>query len=258
MATWTLTATRIWYATFGAGPQVSLLHRELGHSGASVCQLLRPRGCQAIDGVLIDSGGGAWAVTQGARQTRPVAVRIDLASDAVAVIDTLRLDNAAFVTLERRRLHRPDSCADHAGAQPRRLLLRVQHGSQWREAVRAEPIIDRLLRPVMPGITLRCQPRQDAFQAFVDVSRPDAVGRSPNYCYDDDLADDPRAAWRSCKARTKSSSSSNMPNTWPAEHSAVREFDHPAMSVSRISRRCKRPGAVRCRGASLPRQLASS
>lgn len=82
---------QIWYATFGAGFPVVMLHGGLGHSGNWGYQVptLVEQGYQVI---LIDSRGHGRST----RDDRPY--RYDLmATDVAAVMDTLQLDQAAFV-----------------------------------------------------------------------------------------------------------------------------------------------------------------
>jgi len=82
---------RIWYATFGAGPTVIMLHGGLGHSGNWGYQLpaLTSSGYRAI---LIDSRGHGHST----RDERPYTYEL-MASDVLAVMDHLQLEKAAFV-----------------------------------------------------------------------------------------------------------------------------------------------------------------
>src|SRR5215468_5254188 len=82
---------RIWYATYGSGPPVILLHGGLGHSGnwgyqvpALVASGYRP--------VLIDSRGHGRST----RDARPFMYEL-MASDVLAVLDALDLEDAALV-----------------------------------------------------------------------------------------------------------------------------------------------------------------
>lgn len=82
---------RIWYATYGLGAPVILLHGGLGHSGnwghqvpALVASGYRP--------ILIDSRGHGRST----RDARPLRYET-LAADVLAVLDTLELDRAALV-----------------------------------------------------------------------------------------------------------------------------------------------------------------
>jgi pimeloyl-ACP methyl ester carboxylesterase len=82
---------RIWYATYGAGPPVILLHGGLGHSGNWGYQV------PALVGsghrvVLIDSRGHGRST----RDERPYTYEL-MASDVLAVMDRLRVAKAAFV-----------------------------------------------------------------------------------------------------------------------------------------------------------------
>ncbi|HEY3145889.1 MAG TPA: alpha/beta hydrolase [Dongiaceae bacterium] len=82
---------RIWYATFGAGAPVILLHGGLGHSGNWGHQVpaLIAAGNRVI---LIDSRGHGRST----RDERPFKYEL-MATDVLAVMDHLRLDKAAFV-----------------------------------------------------------------------------------------------------------------------------------------------------------------
>jgi len=82
---------KIWYATFGAGPPVILLHGGLGHSGNwgfQVPALVRA-GHQVV---VIDSRGHG----RSSRDGRPYKYEL-MASDVLAVMDTLQLPKAAVV-----------------------------------------------------------------------------------------------------------------------------------------------------------------
>jgi pimeloyl-ACP methyl ester carboxylesterase len=82
---------RIWYATFGSGPPVILLHGGLGHSGNWGYQVpgLVGNGYRVV---LIDSRGHGRST----RDARPYAYEL-MASDVAAVMDSLDLTQAAFV-----------------------------------------------------------------------------------------------------------------------------------------------------------------
>jgi pimeloyl-ACP methyl ester carboxylesterase len=82
---------RIWYATYGSGPPVILLHGGLGHSGNwgyQVPALVR----SGYRAVLIDSRGHGRST----RDTRPFTYEL-MASDVSAVMDTLNLEKAGLV-----------------------------------------------------------------------------------------------------------------------------------------------------------------
>jgi pimeloyl-ACP methyl ester carboxylesterase len=82
---------RIWYATYGAGPPVILLHGGLGHSGNWGYQV--PALVESGYGtVLIDSRGHGRST----RDARPYLYEL-MASDVLAVMDALHLDKAAVV-----------------------------------------------------------------------------------------------------------------------------------------------------------------
>jgi pimeloyl-ACP methyl ester carboxylesterase len=82
---------RLWYATYGSGPAVVLLHGGLGNSGNWGYQVpaLLASGYQAI---VIDSRGHGRSTTDG----RPYSYA-RMASDVRAVIDELHLKRAAIV-----------------------------------------------------------------------------------------------------------------------------------------------------------------
>lgn len=82
---------RIWYATFGSGPPVILLHGGLGHSGNWGYQLpaLLAAGYRVI---LIDTRGHGRST----RDARPFSYEL-LAADVLAVMDKLGLEKAALV-----------------------------------------------------------------------------------------------------------------------------------------------------------------
>jgi pimeloyl-ACP methyl ester carboxylesterase len=82
---------RIWYATYGSGPAVILLHGGLGHGGNwgyQVPALVRS-GYQAV---LIDSRGHGRST----RDDRPFSYEW-MASDVLAVMDVLHLQSAGLV-----------------------------------------------------------------------------------------------------------------------------------------------------------------
>ena len=82
---------RIWYATFGTGPPVVLLHGGLGHSGNWGYQVpaLVAAGYRVV---LIDSRGHGRSTRDG----RPYKYEL-MADDVLAVMDALALDRAHLV-----------------------------------------------------------------------------------------------------------------------------------------------------------------
>jgi pimeloyl-ACP methyl ester carboxylesterase len=82
---------RIWYATFGSGPSVILLHGGLGHSGNWGYQVptLISAGRRVV---LVDSRGHGRST----RDLRPFTYEL-MASDVLAVMDALRIEKAAVV-----------------------------------------------------------------------------------------------------------------------------------------------------------------
>ena len=82
---------RIWYAAFGSGTPVILLHGGLGHSGNWGYQVpaLIENGYRVL---VIDSRGHGRST----RDPRPYTYEL-MASDVLAVMDALNIDRAAFV-----------------------------------------------------------------------------------------------------------------------------------------------------------------
>ena len=82
---------RIWYAAYGSGAPVILLHGGLGHSGNWGYQVpaLIDSGYQAV---VIDSRGHGRST----RDDRPYSYEL-MASDVLAVMDTLRVEKPALV-----------------------------------------------------------------------------------------------------------------------------------------------------------------
>ncbi|AIY40124.1 Non-heme chloroperoxidase [Collimonas arenae] len=82
---------RIWYASYGSGVPVILLHGGLGHGGNWGHQLpaLLAAGYRAV---LMDSRGHGRST----RDTRPYAYEL-MASDVLTVMDTLHVEKAAIV-----------------------------------------------------------------------------------------------------------------------------------------------------------------
>jgi pimeloyl-ACP methyl ester carboxylesterase len=82
---------RIWYAAYGGGPQVVLLHGGLGHSGnwGYQVQALLENGYRAI---VIDSRGHGRST----RDARPYTYEL-MAADVVAVMDWLGIAAAGLV-----------------------------------------------------------------------------------------------------------------------------------------------------------------
>jgi pimeloyl-ACP methyl ester carboxylesterase len=82
---------RIWYAAYGSGSPVILLHGGLGHSGNWGYQVPMLVG-SAHRTVLIDSRGHGRST----RDLRPFTYEL-MASDVLAVMDALNLERAAIV-----------------------------------------------------------------------------------------------------------------------------------------------------------------
>ena len=82
---------RIWYASYGSGPPVILLHGGLGHSGNWGYQVpaLVGNGYRAV---VLDSRGHGRST----RDARPFMYEL-MASDLAAVMDALRIEQAGLV-----------------------------------------------------------------------------------------------------------------------------------------------------------------
>lgn len=82
---------RIWYASYGSGQPVVLLHSGLGNSGNWGYQVPALLEC-GYQTVVIDSRGHGRST----RDARPYSYEL-MASDVLAVMDTLQLERAALV-----------------------------------------------------------------------------------------------------------------------------------------------------------------
>jgi pimeloyl-ACP methyl ester carboxylesterase len=84
-------SARIWYSSHGSGPTVILLHGGLGHSGnwGNQVPMLVDSGHRVV---LIDSRGHGRST----RDSRPYMYEL-MATDVLAVMDTLRVEKAAVV-----------------------------------------------------------------------------------------------------------------------------------------------------------------
>ena len=82
---------RIWFATYGSGPAVVLLHGGLGHGGNWGYQVPALVG-SGYRVVLIDSRGHGRST----RDARPFSYEL-MASDVLAVMDALHLEKACLV-----------------------------------------------------------------------------------------------------------------------------------------------------------------
>ena len=82
---------RIWYASFGSGPPLVLLHGGLGHSGnwGSQVPAFLEKGYRVV---VIDSRGHGRST----RDSRPYTYEL-MGSDVLAVLNALGIEKAAFV-----------------------------------------------------------------------------------------------------------------------------------------------------------------
>ena len=172
---------RIWYATFGSGPPVILLHGGLGHSGNWGYQvpMLVGSGYRAV---LVDSRGHGRST----RDPRPFTYEL-MASDVLAVMDALLLEKAAIAGWS------DGACIALVLAMqtPARIAGVFFFGcnmdpSGTKEIAQPDPVLDRCFgRHARDYAELSATP--DQFKAFAD-----AVGQmmktEPNYAARD-LAD---------------------------------------------------------------------
>jgi len=169
---------RIWYATYGSGPPVVLLHGGLGHSGNWGYQVA-PLVTAGYRTILIDSRGHGRST----RDARPFTYEL-MASDVLAVLDTLELDQAALAGWS------DGACiALILAAQAPERVAGVfffacnMDPSGAKEEIDFTPVVERCLsRHVEDYARLSATP--DEFQAFAD-----AVGlmqqTQPNYAAQD-------------------------------------------------------------------------
>ena len=174
----TYKGARIWYASFGAGPSVVLLHGGLGHSGNWGHQLpsLIESGYRVI---VIDSRGHGRST----RDARPFSYEL-MASDVLAVLDALGVDQATFVGWS------DGACialvlAMHAPARVSGVFFfgcNMDPGGT-KELTGSDPVIDRCFsRHAADYARLSVTP--DDFQPFVDaVTR--MMETQPNYTADE-------------------------------------------------------------------------
>ena len=174
---------RIWYATFGSGAPVILLHGGLGHSGNWGYQvpMLVGSGYRAV---LVDSRGHGRST----RDPRPFTYEL-MASDVLAVMDALHLEKAAVAGWS------DGACIALVLAMqtPARIAGVFFFGcnmdpSGTKEIAQPDPVLDRCFgRHARDYAELSATP--DQFKAFAD-----AVGlmmkTEPNYSARD-LADIP-------------------------------------------------------------------
>lgn len=168
-----LDGASIWYASYGSGPPVILLHGGLGHSGNWGYQIpsLVGSGYRAI---VIDSRGHGRST----RDSRPYTYEL-MAADVLAVMDRLHLDKAAFVgwsdgacialVLASKVPHRVDGV----------FFFGCNMDPSGTKEFVATPVIDRCFARHSKDYTaLSATP--DAFQAFVDAVSL-MMGTEPNY-----------------------------------------------------------------------------
>ncbi|MGL5168697.1 MAG: alpha/beta fold hydrolase [Afipia sp.] len=171
---------RIWYAAFGSGPVVILLHGGLGHSGNWGYQvpMLADASYRAV---LIDSRGHGRST----RDARPYSYEL-MASDVRAVMDALRVEKAAVVGWS------DGACTALTLARtfPARVAGVFFFGCNMDPSGTKEfvptPVIERCFsRHTKDYAELSSTP--DDFKAFVDAVS-EMMKTQPNYAADD-LAD---------------------------------------------------------------------
>jgi len=168
---------RIWYAAYGSGSPVILLHGGLGNSGNwgyQVPALIR-RGYQAV---VIDSRGHGRST----RDARPYTYEL-MASDVAAVMDTLHLEKAGLVGWS------DGSCTalTLAAQDPTRaagvFFFACNMDPSGTKDIEFGPLLKRCFARHMKDYA-RLSPTPDEFDAFTE-----AVGlmqrTQPNYSADD-------------------------------------------------------------------------
>ena len=164
---------RIWYATYGTGAPVVLLPGGLGHSGNWSHQVpaLVAAGHRVI---AIDSRGHGRST----RDARPYMYEL-MAADVLAVLDTLRVEKAAFVGWS------DGACIALVLAMqvPERVCGVFFFGCNMdpsgTKAMQPSPVIDRCFsRHAKDYAQLSATP--DAFQAFVGAVS-EMMKTEPNY-----------------------------------------------------------------------------
>jgi pimeloyl-ACP methyl ester carboxylesterase len=168
---------RIWYATYGSGSPVVLLHGGLGHSGNWGYQVpaLVGSGCRAV---LIDSRGHGRST----RDARPYTYEL-MASDVLAVMDALHLESAALVGWS------DGACIALilASKTPMRVsgvfFFACNMDPSGAKAIEPSPILERCFRRHATDYA-KLSATPDAFKAFVEaVSLMQKT--EPNYSAED-------------------------------------------------------------------------
>ena len=169
---------RIWYATYGSGSPVILLHGGLGHSGNwgyQVPALVR----SGYRAVVIDSRGHGRST----RDARPFTYEL-MASDVSAVMDALHLEKAALVGWSDGACTALILASKAPDTGCRRVFLCVQYGPERHKGnSNSRPILRRCIgRHMKDYAQLSATP--DQFDEFSD-----AVGlmqkTQPNYSAND-------------------------------------------------------------------------
>ncbi|WP_026621768.1 pimeloyl-ACP methyl ester carboxylesterase [Ensifer sp. WSM1721] len=168
---------RIWYATYGAGPAVILLHGGLGHSGNWGYQVpsLLEVGRRVV---LIDSRGHGRST----RDSRPYSYEL-MASDVLAVMDCLQLDSAAVVGWS------DGACTALvlAGQVPARIagvfFFACNMDPTGTKEFESTPVIDRCFRRHAKDYA-KLSSTPDAFEDFV-AAVSEMMSTQPNYSASD-------------------------------------------------------------------------
>jgi pimeloyl-ACP methyl ester carboxylesterase len=154
---------RIWYATYGSGSPVILLHGGLGHSGNWGCQVPALVG-SGYRAVVIDSRGHGRST----RDTQPYMYE-RMAADVLAVMDALFLEKAGLVGWSDGAT----IALILAMKEPSRVagvyfFACTMDPSGVKELTELPPIVDRCLgRHAKDYAQLSATP--DQFQAFVEA-----------------------------------------------------------------------------------------
>ena len=219
---------RIWYATFGAGPTVIMLHGGLGHSGNWGYQVpaLTSSGYRAV---LIDSRGHGHST----RDERPYTYEL-MASDVLAVMDHLQLEKAAFVGWSDGACTALVLARNAASRSAGVFFFACKMDPSGLKDIEPSPVLRRCVsRHTKDYAQLSATP--DQFAPFADavhqMQRPNPITLYAIWPMSTCLS-------LSFKGSMMSSSNSNMPSTLPV---AFRRLNSSYFRVSAISHHCKGP-----------------
>lgn len=163
----------IWYACFGAGPPVILLHGGLGHSGNWGHQVpaLLAAGRRVV---LIDSRGHGRST----RDKRPYTYE-RMASDVIAVMDALKIERAPFVGWSDGACIAMIVGMKHPARAERVLFFGCNMDPSGTKEIKPNPVLGRCLnRHFADYKALSATPTK--FRAFADAISA-MMAKQPNY-----------------------------------------------------------------------------